>query len=416
MNALVKTRASALAASTSEERWALQELARISTALGEVKSALEAEHVSQRTHAISELAERARMCNEVKIEAAALVLHCERAVGEALRAMPKSAGGRPRKTSSPGEEVSKPLTRKELGVIGKRADNCKRLASVPAATFTALVDTARQKAETAVDRVSSCLSVRRVVEQIRSSTRADGDPEYSPIIRPDDNWNFSRVTYDRIDGEDGHGYIPGDLYANCLWYYTKPGDVVAAPMAGAGQIMRVYEDRAVWARPEPWDLDIRMSDLSPRGPYADRIKRHDLRVGFPIARADYIVMDVPYFGMVERQYSAMEEDLANMDLRAWTEAIRAIARNCAGAQTEGGLCTAISPNHLDTKTGRKVMATHIIASAFERAGYDLHDKAYASRRIQQTQGAGMARLNTWAKRSRTTLTDTAEVMPFRRIG
>src|SRR5215217_5675784 len=147
-------------------------------------------------------------------------------------------------------------------------------------------------------------------DRVKQSAATPPEEAFSPIIRPDDNWNFGVVRYGRIDGEDGHGYIPGDLYANCLWYYTKPGDIVAAPMAGAGQIMRVYENRAEWARPEPRDLDIRMFDLSPRGPYAHLIMRHDLRTGFPIPHADYIVMDVPYFGMVEGQYSRMEEDLA----------------------------------------------------------------------------------------------------------
>ena len=157
-----------------------------------------------------------------------------------------------------------------------------------------------------------------------------------------------------------------------------------------------------------------MSDLSPRGPYADRIMRHDLRAGFPIPHADYIVMDVPYLGMVEGQYSDKSTDLANMSETAWTEAMGDIARNCASAQRDGSLCTVISPNYLDTKTGRKVLAAHIIARLFERAGYDLYDKAYASRRVQQTQGQGMARLNNWAKRSRATLTDIAEAMTFRR--
>jgi len=185
-------------------------------------------------------------------------------------------------------------------------------------------------------------------------------------------------------------------------------------MAGAGQIMRVYEDRTEWARPEPWDLDIRMFDLSPRGPYENRIMRHDLRTGFPIPHADYIVMDVPYFGMVEGQYSNKDADLGNMDLATWTEAAEAIARSCASAQSPDKLCTVISPNYLDTKTGRAVLTTEIIADAFKGAGYRWHRKAYSSRRIQQSQGPGMGRLNNWAKRNRATLTDIAEVMTFRR--
>jgi hypothetical protein len=50
----------------------------------------------------------------------------------------------------------------------------------------------------------------------------------------------------RIDGDPSTcGYIPGDLYANCLFYFAWPGDLVVAPMAGSGQIRCVYDDRAV---------------------------------------------------------------------------------------------------------------------------------------------------------------------------
>jgi hypothetical protein len=41
-------------------------------------------------------------------------------------------------------------------------------------------------------------------------------------------------------------------------------------MAGSGQIMRVYEDHAVWTKglPQPLEIDLGMFDLTPRGPYA----------------------------------------------------------------------------------------------------------------------------------------------------
>jgi hypothetical protein len=42
--------------------------------------------------------------------------------------------------------------------------------------------------------------------------------EQSWLIKPSDNWNFSPVFYERIDGETGYGYIPGEVYANCLFY------------------------------------------------------------------------------------------------------------------------------------------------------------------------------------------------------
>jgi hypothetical protein len=238
---------------------------------------------------------------------------------------------------------------------------------------------------------------------------------YSGLIKPSDNWNFSAIFYGRIDGEDGHGYIPGEVYANALWYYTKPGDVVVDPMAGSGQIFRVYDDRARWMRPKVWELDIHAFDLTPRGPYADRIGQHDLRHGFPLDRADYVFLDVPYFGMVKGQYSDSPDDMANMDLETWRTSIVAIAMACAGAQEVSKLCTVVSPNFRDFTTGEAILAPRLIQRAFEDAGYVLHDMAYASRRIQQTQTPAMAMMNNYAREQRVMLTDISEVLTFRKV-
>lgn len=59
-------------------------------------------------------------------------------------------------------------------------------------------------------------------------------------------------------------------------------------------------------------------------------------------------------------------------------------------------------------------ATVVVREAFIANGYRLHDLAYASRRVQQTQHVGMAVLNNAAKSGRLMLTDIAEIMTFRK--
>jgi hypothetical protein len=76
----------------------------------------------------------------------------------------------------------------------------------------------------------------------------------------------------------------------------------------------------------------------------------------------------------------------------------------------------MTPNWRDTDAGTIIMTTLTVCQAFLAAGYGLHDKAYASRRVQQDQGPRAAKLNNSAKRNRTMLTDVAEVMTFRREG
>lgn len=95
-----------------------------------------------------------------------------------------------------------------------------------------------------------------------------------------------------------------------------------------------------------------MFDLTPRGKYKHLISKHDLRQSFPVANPDYIVMDTPYYGMVNQQYSDKPENLANMALEDWQVAIAAIAKNCALAQDTGTLCTIISPNHQDVASSQ----------------------------------------------------------------
>lgn len=243
----------------------------------------------------------------------------------------------------------------------------------------------------------------------RESKAGKANGKVSPIIKPSDNWNFHKVFYPTLHDGNGHGYIPGDLYANCFWYYARPGDLVVDPMAGSGIAQVVYEDRHTWMGAAAYDFELRLFDLTPQQPY---IERHNLLDGFPTARADYIIMDIPYFGISRGQYSDHQADIANMEWEAWRAAMSSIARYCAEVQEDGGRCTVITPNFRDLSMGRIVPIPYLLIKAWEKVGYQLYDVAYASRRIQQTQAVGMAISNLKAKESRIMLTDISEVLTF----
>lgn len=256
------------------------------------------------------------------------------------------------------------------------------------------------------------ITIRHVEQVIRKYTSANGKQKFSSLIKPSDNWNFSEVEYLRVDEQHGHGYIPGEIYANCFWYYVKPNHIVIDPMAAAGMAKVVYDDRLTWMQADNvYDFQLHLFDLTPQSPH---VQQHNLITSFPLSYADYIFLDLPYYGMTKGQYSDKPEDLANMNLDDWTKAINTIAQNCAIAQTSGGLCTIISPNYRDLNTGQVVITTEIIRHAWTQAGYNLYDKTYASRRIQQDQSTHMAILNNKAKEKRTPLTDIAEIITFRK--
>jgi hypothetical protein len=235
------------------------------------------------------------------------------------------------------------------------------------------------------------------------------------IVKPSDNWNFSQIVYPKLPwNTDKDGYIPGEVYANILFYWSQPGDVVVAPMAGSGMLLHVYDDRARWMGSEPWDLDLRAFDLTTRGPYADegRIRQGDALVGIE-GPADLIIADIPYFGQCRDAYPAHPSNLADMDLPAYRDALPRLAASCRRAQPNGGRSVIVTAaSYADIKARRRVRLDRLVTAAFEAVGYTEIDSAYATRRIQQRQDLDQARLNNDARRARTMQSDMAVVLCF----
>ena len=233
-----------------------------------------------------------------------------------------------------------------------------------------------------------------------------------PVIRPTDNWNFTQLRWPRIDGFEGHGYIPGDLYANCLWYYAQEDDLVLDPMAGSGMILRVWAERTTWAADRLGNVKITGTDLKPRGPYIHHIGHWDLLNRVPSPPFDYVILDPPYPELVIGQYSDSKSDLANMKPTEWIDAMRVIAKGFFEQQPMGGRITVIISNNRSIGSGRRMLYPEIIRRLFGDVGYWLFDTTYSSRRIQKTQGRQMAILNNQARRSRVPMSDVAEVLTF----
>ena len=235
------------------------------------------------------------------------------------------------------------------------------------------------------------------------------------VIRPTDNWNFGTLRWPRIDGFEGHGYIPGDLYANCLWYYARDDDAVLDPMAGSGMVLRVWGERDQWLDLTLTDVTVAGSDLAPRGPYEKEIRQHDLLEGPPTEPYDYIIMDPPYPGIADGQYGDSPNDLANMEPRAWEQAMSGIALGLYNNQPANSRCTVVIPNNRNMVTGERTLFPGIVRTIFREAGYVLYDTAYASRRTQQKQGRRMAILNNQARRYRVPMTEISEVLTFLKV-
>ena len=276
-------------------------------------------------------------------------------------------------------------------------------------TLLCLADLSPQQVSTAASdgRIHAAMT-----EAEAKSLRPSSSDPVSSVIRPTDNWNFGTLRWPRIDGFEGHGYIPGDLYANCLWYYAREDDAILDPMAGSGMVLRIWGERDEWLDGTLLDVTVVGSDLAPRGPYEKEIRQHDLLAGPPKEPYDYIIMDPPYPGIADGQYGNSPNDLANMDPRAWERAVNAIAVGFYDSQPDNGRCTVIIPNNRNMVTGERTLFPDIVRTIFRHAGYVLYDTAYASRRTQQKQGRRMAILNNQTRRYRVPMTEISEVLTF----
>ena len=183
-------------------------------------------------------------------------------------------------------------------------------------------------------------------------------------------------------------------------------------MAGSGMMLKVWEDRAQWSAANTIDIQVMLSDLVPRGPYADRITERDLLDQNPAEQADYIVIDPPYCGLVNGQYSNSPSDLANMEPDSWVEAMEAISKRFSQSQPEDGRCTVIVPNSRTITTGKRILFPEVVRRIFQQAGYRLYEVTYASRRTQQRQDRKMGVLNNRARREKVPMDDIAEVLTF----
>jgi hypothetical protein len=399
--------------------------------LAEARSLVELEAVSRQAAAISDLAQRARAADATRFEAALLVLDCERRLGRAIVEAPKARGTRGvlqagmRGVDTGGSRVDPPAaapTLAEAGIGKSRAARARHLYHMGGIYTDVVARAAGLMATGQASRAHTLVTVRGMLRAWRDEVRVrDGaGPRFDDIIKSTDNWTVGADhRYPRLEAgteADEWGYIPGDVLCNVLWYFSRPGDVVVDPMAGSGMTRHVYDDRHNWMWPEPWDLDIRLFDLSPRGLYADQTGRLDLMTEpLPVERADLIILDPPYYGIARGCYGDDPANLANLDWPAYRGTMARIAARCAAVQAPGGRLVLMTSDFSDVLTGEEIAVARLLDRTFQDAGYVPGRLCPWSRRIEQNQSPLMGRKKNWARERRIMMTDEVFVLSFRRV-
>jgi len=189
------------------------------------------------------------------------------------------------------------------------------------------------------------VSSRLVVIKVRFKTL--GPPESLQIYNL---WKFDNA--DEQYGTDYPGRMPGQVVENLLYYYTEPFDVVIDPMAGGGTTVDVCR---------AWGRRYLAYDLQPARP---EIQQADAIQGWPHYQegAAMIILDPPYWTQKQGEYSADEQNLANLSLDKFYEQMRQVLENSKMHLRDGGrLAIIISASQVEGKIyDHAVMFTHIV--------------------------------------------------------
>lgn len=210
------------------------------------------------------------------------------------------------------------------------------------------------------------------------------------IIKPSDWWAFSHPKWRRED--DFPGSIPGEIYANALYYFAPQRGVAVDAMAGSGMLRRVYRDRKRWQKEMRFDLNIHLYDLFPRRRF---IEKHDARKRLPV-KADWIFLDPPYFGQSNHLY---EGDLAaTTNYKEYLDGLSKVIRAITISLNVGGrLCLFLPKWSGSCKDDPNYDVPSDTATFALDAGLQWIDTAYVSRGRQQEPGSALKNIH--AKRS-----------------
>lgn len=231
------------------------------------------------------------------------------------------------------------------------------------------------------------------------------------IIKPSNWWAFGNPKYEQEDGFAGS--IPGEVYANALYYFAPRRGVAIDGMAGSGMLRRVYDDRQRWQKDSNFDLEVHLFDKHPREPFASRyhICQHDMTRPLPV-RADWLFLDPPYFGISSNLYQGDLSQTADYTkYRSTMEKILKAAWR--SLNPKGVLCLYVTA-FVDISDDRRP-TVDVPADMRQLAiniGFAPKFRAYVSRGEQQRAWAGQVNLK--AKRIRQMFSDACELLVFHR--
>jgi hypothetical protein len=228
------------------------------------------------------------------------------------------------------------------------------------------------------------------------------------IIKPSDWWTFGHPKWMQEKGEEGfRGSIPGEIYANALFYFGHLEGVAVDAMAGSGMFKRVYDDRLLWQKDLNFNLSIKLYDLYPK---KDFIQKHDATKPLPL-KADWIFLDPPYFKQCDHLYQGF---MANTD--KYNEYLEYLDKVVVAMQQslnfKGRLCIFL-PKYIETDIKKEIVVydtPNDICNLAKKNGLKWINNAYVSRARQHESGSAFKNIS--AKKEKRMISDVCVLNVF----
>ncbi|MBI4548738.1 MAG: hypothetical protein HY707_12200 [Ignavibacteriae bacterium] len=229
----------------------------------------------------------------------------------------------------------------------------------------------------AVDYRWTISDLRKKIHDDYMARRIDERTKYGFDLRERNVWTYE--TPDPRFGKSNYkGRIPGQIVANVLYYYTKPGDYVVDPFAGSGTLGDIID-----TLPYFQDRKYSMYDANP---IDERITRNNvLLTGLPeqTGSVDYIFLDPPT-EFTQKDTSAGFEVSIDASKADFTLKFKGIVRECARILKSGGrVSIVVEPAFAGTEF---LDFPNETIQLFREAGFKQIGKVYLPRRSSESTG------------------------------
>ena len=186
----------------------------------------------------------------------------------------------------------------------------------------------------AIDSRWTISDLRKKIHDDEIARRIDERTKYGFDLRERNVWTFE-VPDPRFGKPNFKGRLPGQIIANALFYYAKPGDYVVDPFAGSGTLGDIVD-----TLPHFHDRKYKMYDIEPA---ESRIARNNIVLtGIPeqSGSVDYLFLDPPAEFM---QRGASTEFEINFDAAKadFVLKFKGVVRECQRVLKSGGRVSLI---------------------------------------------------------------------------